>query len=415
MTEHDRIVNSFASLHMPITRQSLEIGRDYIQKLLPEQAPVIAELDVLLSRILAELLEAEAPDRIIIPLSAGLDSRALLGAVLRLVPRSRILCVTVGEPSNREVVGARRICRAQSIEHHRIDASGFVWNLDDCIRTTGRIFKDHGIFRETEFILFDQIAGLCRPGDIILSGYLGDAVSGGNMIRGDVTTRDGSFDMFLQRNRSKPDITLDPETLEMIRAFGDAHFAHVLKTGYRNISQFELLDIGLRQPLRIRGVSVIGDARVICPFEDPRWLSFWFNHELADRIGQKRYKHALRTSYPAIFSLPDDKAGVPPKPLYARAWNRITRKLARALPQTTAGDSERGDPRRLESKARMVSTLLSNLAERGHLAGWDIAAISAQYLENPSVANTRVTNALATAEANLAAGNLKASGIAARA
>lgn len=76
-----------------------------------------------------------ADRRHVVPLSAGIDSRLLLGTLVELVPRERIVAVTFGVPGALDFDLAPAVARAAGVRHEAIDLTGLAVTRDELLAT----------------------------------------------------------------------------------------------------------------------------------------------------------------------------------------------------------------------------------------------------------------------------------------
>lgn len=139
------------------------------------QAPSLdACIDEMSARIEAAVARwVDGSRRIVLPLSAGFDSRALLGFLHARRPQVPVEALTVGHDHTHDVVFARRLARLCRIPHRTLplppdfmakDSAAFVGITD------GMVSAHNGWGW--------RLVGAARGAGQIVSGFLGDALSG---------------------------------------------------------------------------------------------------------------------------------------------------------------------------------------------------------------------------------------------
>ena len=395
-------------LGVPVTEASCQIGDAFLRSVFQYTPTPDMPFGDLLTSVVGELIEERRPDRVLIPLSAGNDSRGLLGAALRVLPKDRLICVTVGERRHDDFVGARSICRRLGIEHHRIDPIRFEWSVDRAVAAAGNAFERQRVFRLVDLLLFDEIARFASPRTILLSGFFGD-VAGGVKLDRTAARRDGNdpqdaIDMFLAKNRTRGGPAPDEEAIATLLAFSDRSLEWLRDTGFRAMTRYETMDFGLRMALRIGANTGIGDTEVHSPYTDPRILTYMFNRSYEERIFQRHYKQSLHASFPEVFSLPKDR-GMSQPPGRWRLERSARRRLDKFLDRIQ-GTSERADVPYGHGRRRFLVALLDRLEGRDCLHGCDIGEIRRRYLEEPSKKTLATAKVFASLETHIAAGTL---------
>ena len=188
----------------------------------------------------------------------------------------------------------------------------------------------------------------------IISGFLGDAVSGKHLpAKNGRVSGEPVEDAFLTANRSILDGSRSPEPRELFRRF-------VVDNQWRLAdlpggTTYDLLDFGFRQSHYIRPNS---DAFAICvrPHEDPRWVSHWLSRPLTDRIGQWANLAEMHHAFARVFGAASVR---PPRHHFIRRivpsrmlkWAR-----AKLRPPRLSVAINRGDPWSNESMRKVVKT-----------------------------------------------------------
>jgi hypothetical protein len=239
-----------------------------------------------------------------IPLTAGLDSRGLLGACLNVLPADRIRCFTLGDEDHTDCVGASNVCQRFGVHWTRIDPSSIKWDVDEVANIVRRVWELSGAFLDAVTAgSFTALARDMRDDSLVLSGYLGDMISGGHILGGDQRSwrRRYFAKRFLNANSTRLGIPSRRQSL--IDHF--VHFINRAHNCFRSMSgatNYDLLDLGFRQRLWISGLSNGIFRSSVSPYENPRWIGYWLNQDFWDRVNQKKYKSFLASSFPEVFS-----------------------------------------------------------------------------------------------------------------
>lgn len=156
--------------------------RHFAQVFPEKEMPDAAEPDVVRSmhnlfrRSLEKRIETLGPaEKILVPISGGLDSRYLLGLALELVPASRLLAFSYGPENGYDLAIGEQIARKMGLQHRRylIDIDDFTSEnlLDTAAGTMGQIgFPMEGPNRIQKDYL--------QYGSVLLSGHPGDSIMG---------------------------------------------------------------------------------------------------------------------------------------------------------------------------------------------------------------------------------------------
>lgn len=262
-----------------------------------------------LEEIVGEIIEKSPGARIVIPLSEGLDSRGILGAALRIVPKDRILCVTYGRGTTGDVFGARTVAAALGVEWLWIDAERIPWTVPDIVERVGEVFARFQSYASQAVVRLVHIEREVGEAGVYLTGYLGGVITGGHLQAGRL---EGAEAVALT-------LTKNATALDHV-AFDVAGFAATCRSFAKRIraefgapgslTEADILDFGLRQAFRIKG-TVCAYERVGTPYEDPRWVRYWLDQPIARRLSKRHYTQELRASYPAVYCLDRDRLPIP--------------------------------------------------------------------------------------------------------
>ena len=341
------------------------------------------------TRLLVEIVQdlTAGSSKVAIPLSGGKDSRALFGAALDLYSAAQIQCFTFGPEASADVKGARRACRRAGVVHHVLQPDSLKWDIDALTNGMARRLEDGvGIPPIDGIAIFSSLSAMIGEDMPVLSGYLGVAANGKHLGGGALDEdHDQVLARFYRQNRGvladRPD-NVFREFLGLKRSLRDR---------WEGLTNFDLLDFGFRQRLRIRSSVTCGFARPIRPFEDRRWISHWFSQPVRARIEQASFDAALSRAFPTVFGAPT-------------LGGRIGDWLARGRRHSRQGDAgswiaDRGDVRRNASMAAALEEACRSFDERG-IASGELSAAAAfqQLLREPTKTAFRQVRWFATAE-----------------
>ena len=271
------------------------IATEYVHSLLGAPDQRDGDPGDLLVEIVEDLTSGSGD--VAIPLSAGFDSRGLLGAALRIFPKKRIHCFTFGPEQFDQVLGARAACRRAGVEHHVVDPIRIEWDMAAIQREAQRRLRAGlGVAPIDGLAIFTGLAAAIPRDMAVLSGFLGDIVTG-KLVFGDRADNDPELALsrFYQHNAVLLNERPDGLFLDFLRS------QQQLKAHWPGLTTYDLLNIGFRQRLRIRSVTTAAFAKAIRPYEDPRWIAYWFSKPLAKRVDQRSYVNTLQRHFPAQF------------------------------------------------------------------------------------------------------------------
>lgn len=243
-------------------------------------------------------------DQVIIPLSAGYDSRGLLGATLEVLPADKIIGLTFGCPGTNDYERARIFTSGILKKHYlqNVDKLSSQWDTDRIIKIVS-IRPKEVILAVGEGIGADQYKSVfssknCDDCDEIprLNGFLGDSLSGKKLPKIISGRWYDAIQQFVRKNKAyKGSIDLTPTNYNPERQIPIPHCSA------RMITLDDQLDWCYRQEQRIRFFTNNYKNNKWAPYDDPRWWRSFIILDTKKRIDQKFYKGFLAKSFPQIF------------------------------------------------------------------------------------------------------------------
>lgn len=253
----------------------------------------------------------------VVPLSGGLDSRAVLGGLLEFTEASNIVTYTYGQPGSFDFEIAARVAAKAGVKNVSIPLRDYNYSIEELIETS--IAMDH------QSLLFFH-APLQRIREqfgegLHWSGFLGEAITGDH-IRGQLAgNMEQGVEKFLAFNRFvKSD---DAGLLVNGRDFSLQHLH--LPSPQQGFPTFEEgLDLLNRQNKYIAPHVMLKGFDHAAPFNDPEVINIFLSLPEEQKREQALFKHFLQWWQPRLFALPvKNNQGFP---LGAPSWKPKLRK-----------------------------------------------------------------------------------------
>ncbi|MFC6835092.1 hypothetical protein [Halomarina ordinaria] len=274
----------------------------------------------------AELALTDCETTHVVPLSAGLDSRAILGGLLDhpAVDLSDIHTISFGSPGTWDLEIGRQVAEVAGVSNTAIDLSvgSFDWSLGS-IREYAASRKTPG--RVLDGYVNSQIPTLVEDDAVIWSGFMGDPSVGGH--QPDQPSKDwgAACEYFADHERYCGGLV--SSQFDPVSVLPDEPYITRKKLSYE-----EQLDFALRQQCLIAPI-VLHSNHYRTPFLRPCWLDVALNLPRQHRKNRNLFKEAFLNAFPELFSLPTDAHfGLPLTANRARGWIRSKRLgLAREI------------------------------------------------------------------------------------
>lgn len=280
---------------------SLERIEEYSKKW---QSVSLEEIVELGSFQLQKIIETNSSKRNILPLSGGLDSRAILGLLLQHYSNEEIKTITCGTPGTWDYDIGTQIANEFNLESKKIDLRSVIWSTEDLISFAGEF--DSPIVLLNAF-MYSQIFENAEVDALYWIGFMGDPLAGSHLPKQDFTNWTDACKYFSTKERyGDSDWLTEP-------GFRPSDFVTnkpVLDSTVLNY--VEQLDFAYRQKQFIEPQVLQGNYSFKTPFLNQDWINFLLSLPRKYRVNQIAYKEILKFTFPILFAMPTKtNAGLP--------------------------------------------------------------------------------------------------------
>jgi len=232
----------------------------------------------------------------VVPLSGGLDSRAILGVLLDRICADRLSAITCGIPGARDFEIGHQVAEFAGIDVVTVDLSTLMWTTDDLVNFATGMGQPITVF---DAYMYSKVLAEGGSEPTYWSGFLGDPLAGSHLRQKTATTWEEARLQFAHSNEfsSSQSLTADgyhPEAVLPEDPIADVDI----------LSAFEQLDFAVRQWCYIRPHVLLDGYKFQAPFLNSEWVRFILGVPDVYRQDQQAYKKILREAYPDLFSLP---------------------------------------------------------------------------------------------------------------
>ena len=240
----------------------------------------------------------------VVPLSGGLDSRAILGGLLERVEPAQIMTVTFGIPGAMDFEVGATVARSMGLPHVALNLEDVELTVDGLLRTAHAM--DRWTFLFDAF--FNRIVTETFGRDAVYwSGFMGDPLAGSHLSADPSPSWEEARRRFAGKNRFVKDVSLTPPEL---RAEEVLPLKPLLPPGILEFD--EQLDFIVRQGAYVYPTVLAPGFDVRTPFLAPTWVNFMLNVPRHLRMNKTLYRKILADSFPSLFALPTgDRHGAP--------------------------------------------------------------------------------------------------------
>ncbi len=315
----------------------------------------------------------ESGKKNVVPLSGGLDSRAILAVLLEFTEAKNIYTYTFGTPTTLDYEIGNFIAKVFNTKHISYDLSKYEYTQKELIRISNKIDGQTVLFHhpplheiEKEFI-----------DGTIWSGFMGDPIAGGHLSNCNTNDIFKIKDQFIQNNTYAKSIKLDcldnSKYYEFIEDFGIDEKLLTLQ---------EQFDFNNRQLKFVAPHVLVKGFEYKIPFLEDEWTSFILSVDNRFRYNQYLHKKILGYTFPKIFNYPTKtnygaklNANLLEKNMY-RIKNYARRQLSHLFtnlhnPMTNYIDFNKGIRTRKDLN-RIIYSNIADLASRNIVHNIDV-------------------------------------------
>lgn len=237
--------------------------------------------------------------KFVVPLSGGLDSRAILGFLINNVQEERIITFTVGTPGTLDYEIGKKVAKKADVNNYMINCTPnkFPWTEKFLLKSAKKYERPTELFRMGDVSWFSQefFDKKFEEEYVFLTGYLGGELAGSHVPKEKSKSWKESINNFLKNNYYYPDLTSDDFNPKSV--LPDDPLVN------KDILNFdEQLDFGIRQRYYIRP-SIVFNENVKTPFVSEPWLNFILNIPNKYKRYRNLYRDIIKSLYPDIFSI----------------------------------------------------------------------------------------------------------------
>ena len=283
---------------LPFSAETLEIADERRKRPVDDHSKLLKEGVQLWCDVCRRTAE-RAASPLLLPLSAGLDSRAVL-AGLRANDIS-VQTVTYGVPGAFDYELAPRIADCAGASNERIDLQTIEITRDRLIAVAATAPRPSSILD----MFFNQLipAQYGRSFSYI-NGFVGDALAGNNLKTAEGFHWPEATRAFAKWHQASRTVRLTHSEMDPIAALPDAP---LVDPGL--LPSIQQLDYAIRQQCMVRPIVCPPNVEVMMPFLDPSWCAFMLGLPEELRRNRAFFVELFQHGFPQLFSLPTTATG----------------------------------------------------------------------------------------------------------
>lgn len=229
---------------------------------------------------------------ILVPISGGLDSRAILAGLIEHRDAARIHTYTFGTPGTWDFDIGCEVARRLGTQHHVYDLTQVIYSQDELEDVSRRIDQQAILFHHWPVWEVDRDF----HGSSNWSGFAGGELHGAHLPRSYDEQLEKAEAQFLERNTYVQSVRLHT-SVEI------SSFLEVKGTLPQHLTIEENLDLTNRQPKFIAPIVLMRGYEHKTPFLYQPWIDFSLSLDNErHRRHQRLYKSILQNAFPELFS-----------------------------------------------------------------------------------------------------------------
>ena len=326
---------------LPFTVDTLIEAQHRRQRGDVDRAKLVKEGAELWKRVCQRVIERSAHP-LIVPLSAGLDSRAVLAGLSAC--GAHVHAVTYGIPGAFDYELALPVARVTGATIDRIDLRTIELKRADLLALAKRSPRPSMLI---DMFYNDHIAQRFGSTYTYANGFIGDVLAGKNLGKAGGLSWEDACAQLAAWCRISRTATLTPPDTDPLDALPDAPFVSL-----DLMPAIQQLDYGVRQQMLVRPIVCPPGVDVVTPFLDPQWCAFMLG--LPDDIRKNRafFIELFQHAFPRVFALPTTASGglslgasdraIKQHKKQLKRRRRLRRKLNRVFPWVSVPPANRG-------------------------------------------------------------------------
>lgn len=259
-------------------------------------------------------------DKHLVPISGGLDSRAILAGLLKHTEAKNIYTYTFGTPKTLDYEIGNYIAKKLGTKHTSYDLTKHIYSQEELEDISKRV--------DRQTILFHHPPVHKIMGDYaefqLWNGFLGDSLSGDKILNEPSIDKQSAIQNFINKNKYTRSINLD-DLLNI-----DHYLLDEIKI---NLTMDEIYDFKNRQLKFIAPHVLMNGFDYKLPFLEKSFFDFMLSAPNKYRFNQFLYKEILLKFFPKEFSYKTKtNFGLPLKATKQRVFvKRVQDKISRTI------------------------------------------------------------------------------------
>jgi len=237
----------------------------------------------------------DSEDRHVVPLSGGLDSRAILGALLNFTKPENIYTYTFGVPGTLDYEIGNLIARKIGTRHTCFNLNEFMFSQNDLLVSSKNVDGQTVLFHQPPIKeLLNKFSDAK-----IWSGFMGDPLAGSHLVLDASSNIQKIKDTFISKNTFV-------KSYEFTNFGNKDFYEYIYFPNYdlSKVSIYEQIDFFNRQLKYIAPHVLLKGFNYILPFLETTWFNFILSVDNKYRKNERLYRKIILSLFPDLFRYP---------------------------------------------------------------------------------------------------------------
>lgn len=312
-------------------------------------------------------------DKHLVPISGGLDSRAILAGLLKHTEAKNIYTYTFGTPKTLDYEIGNYIAKKLGTKHTSYDLTKHIYSQEELEDISKRVDRQTILFQHPPVHkIIDNYVGFQ-----LWSGFMGDPIAGSKLVECD--NGENIYSFFIKKNIYTKSVPLGKSD-EVKALIG------LPRVNNKLLTRHEAIDFENRQLKFIAPHVLMNGFDYKLPFLEKSFFDFMLSAPNKYRLNQLLYKEILLKLFPKEFSYKTKtNFGLPLKAtkqrvLVKRVQDKISRTIGIGSPVTTNYLDFNKKIREKEDLRKIISNNILDLKQRNIVDWIDIERILTTHL-----------------------------------
>ena len=227
----------------------------------------------------------------LVPISGGLDSRAILAGLLEHTETKNIYTYTFGTPNTLDYDIGNYVAKEIGTNHTSFDLTNYIYNQNELENISKRVDFQTILFHHAPVLKVDELFSGCQT----WNGFMGDPLAGSKLTNNPSTTMEEAKNKFIQKN-------IYVKSIQLSQNNNFQNLIDDICIDKGRLTFDEQIDFQNRQTKYISPHVLMKGYDYKLPFLYQPYIDFMLSIDNKYRTNQNLYEKILLNSFPNEFS-----------------------------------------------------------------------------------------------------------------